>query len=151
MNIRLQKSRLAYAAAVFIAAAAFAAPAARADDTSPAGKWRIYHPVTSEPYMIVEIEESNGELTGHILGLADGPDDAICWSCIGENKNKPLAGMEFIKNGKWTGQGWAAVMMRPATGMVAPALFRLEPGGKALHMTTGRGPLQIDQRWQRID
>ena len=151
MTIRFSKGRLAIAAAAFISLAAFAAPAANADSTSPAGKWRIYHPVTSEPYMIVEIEEENGELTGHIVGLADGPADAICWSCMGENKNKPLAGMEFIKNGKWNGQGWVAVMMRPATGMVAPAFFRLEPGGKALHMTTGRGPLQVDQRWQRID
>lgn len=151
MTTCIQKSRLALAAAAFIAAAAFAAPAAQADNTSPAGKWRIYHPVTSEPYMIVEIEEKNGELSGHIVGLADGPADAICWSCIGENKNKPLAGMEFIKDGKWNGQGWAALMMRPATGMVAPAFFQLEPGGEAIHMTTGRGPLQVDQRWQRID
>ena len=134
-----------------IVASAFAAAAAQADSASPAGKWRIYHPVTSEPYMVVEIEEKNGELSGHIVGLADGPADAICWSCIGENKNKPLAGMEFIKEGKWNGQGWMAVMMRPATGMVSPAFFRLEQDGRALHMTTGRGPLQVDQRWQRVE
>lgn len=137
--------------AALLLAATFALPSTATDATSPAGQWRIYHPLTSEPYMIVEIEVENGEIEGHIVELADGPKDAICWSCIGEHKNKPLAGMEFIKNGKWDGRGWTAVMMRPATGMVAPAYFVLEPGGQALHMTTGRGPLQVDQRWQRVE
>ncbi|MBX3491935.1 MAG: DUF2147 domain-containing protein [Parvibaculum sp.] len=135
--------------AALLFSAALALPAS-ADTSSPAGQWRIYHPLTNEPFMIVEIEVENSELEGQIVGLADGPRDAICWSCIGENRNKPLAGMEFIKNGKWDGRGWTAVMMRPATGMVSPAYFALEADGEVLHMTTGRGPLQVDQRWQRI-
>lgn len=137
--------------AAFAVASALVALPASAGSLSPEGTWRVHHPVTSEPYMIIEIEESNGEIEGHIVKLADGPEDAICWSCIGDLKNKPLTGMKILESAQFDGKGWNGVLMRPATGMVAPAYFEVEPDGAALHMTTGRGPLRVDQRWERID
>ncbi|ABS64256.1 conserved hypothetical protein [Parvibaculum lavamentivorans DS-1] len=124
---------------------------AAADTSSPGGKWRIYHPQSGQPHMIIEIEEKGGALEGHIVELADGPKDAVCWSCSGENHNKPLAGMKIIWDARQDGQGWSGALLRPATGMVSPAYFELVPGGAALQMTTGRGPLRVTQKWERIE
>lgn len=147
----IQALKTAGALAGLAMATALVALPASAGSTSPEGTWRIYHPVTSEPFMILKIEENNGEIEGHIVKLADGPEDAICWSCIGDLKNKPLAGMKILEGGKFDGKGWNGVLMRPATGMVAPAYFEVEPDGNAIHMAAGRGPLRVDQRWERIE
>ncbi|MEQ8378639.1 DUF2147 domain-containing protein [Parvibaculum sp.] len=133
------------------ASALFALPALAGPD-SAAGKWRIYHPQSGQPHMIVEIEAEDGVLEGHIVELEDGPKDAVCWSCAGENHNKPLAGMKIVWDAKWDGSGWSGgYLLRPATGMVSPARFDLESDNKALKMTTGRGPLRVTQRWERIE
>ena len=142
---------LGAATAAFGAAALFSLPAL-AGEGMAAGKWMIHHPLSGAPLMIVEIEDKGGELEGHIVKLADGPEDAICWSCTGENRNKPLAGMKFLSGFRPDAQGWSGgFLMRPATGTVSPATLVLVDGGKALQMTTGRGPLRVDQKWERID
>lgn len=143
-------------AAALLLAFAFAftagAPAMAADAPSAAGKWRIYHPQSGEPHMIVEIEDKSGTLEGKIVKLEDGPQDAVCWSCQGENHNKPLVGMKILWDAKWDGKGWSGgYLMRPATGMVSPAYYELLPDGKALQMTTGRGPLRVAQKWERVE
>ena len=139
------------AAALLAALAVFTLPAFAGED-SAAGKWRIYHPQSGQPHMIVEIAAKDGVLEGHIVELEDGPKDAVCWSCTGENHNKPLAGMKIVWDAKWDGSGWSGgYLLRPATGMVSPARFDLESDGKALQMTTGRGPLRVAQRWERIE
>ncbi|MEP0708735.1 MAG: DUF2147 domain-containing protein [Parvibaculum sp.] len=140
------------AAAVLLTASALFALPALAGPDSAAGKWRIYHPQSGQPHMIVEIEAEDGVLEGHIVELEDGPKDAVCWSCAGENHNKPLAGMKIVWDAKWDGSGWSGgYLLRPATGMVSPARFDLESDNKALKMTTGRGPLRVTQRWERIE
>ncbi len=128
-----------------------ALPAA-ADTSSAAGKWRIYHPQGGQPHMIVEIEDKSGTLQGKIVELVDGPQDAVCWSCTGENHNKPLVGMKILWDARWDGKGWSGgYLLRPATGMVSPAYYELLPDGKALQMTTGRGPLRVSQKWERVE
>lgn len=139
------------AALLLATACAFPALPAMADTSSPDGKWRIYHPQSGQPHMIVEIEQKDGTLEGRIIELADGPKDAVCWSCTGDNHNKPLAGMKIIWDARQDGNGWSGPLLRPATGMVSPAYFELMPGGEALQMTTGRGPLRVTQKWERIE
>lgn len=139
------------AAALLAAATLFALPAL-ADNSGATGKWLVHHPASGEPLMIVEIEEKDGALEGHIVKLAEGPEDAICWSCTGENRNKPLAGMKFLAGFHPDAGGWSGgFLLRPATGTVSPARLDLVDGGKALQMTTGRGPLRVEQKWERID
>ncbi|MAU60125.1 MAG: hypothetical protein CMI62_05265 [Parvibaculum sp.] len=149
---RLSRGLAALAAAALLALPALTASPASAASGSAEGKWLIHHPASGEPLMIVEIEEENGALEGHIVKLADGPEDAICWSCTGENRNKPLAGMKFLSGFRPDAQGWSGgFLLRPATGTISPARLGLVDGGKALQMTTGRGPLRVDQKWERID
>src|SRR5690606_38248735 len=125
---------------------------ALAGPDSAAGKWRIHHPQSGEPHMIVEIAAKDGVLEGHIVELADGPKDAVCWSCERENHSRRLTGMKIVWDATWDGSGWGGgYLLRPATGMVSPARFDLESDGKALKMTTGRGPLRVTQRWERIE
>ncbi|MEQ8267930.1 MAG: DUF2147 domain-containing protein [Parvibaculum sp.] len=134
------------------ACALSAALPAAAETSSPDGKWRIYHPQSGQPHMIIEIEQKDGALEGHIVELVDGPKDAVCWSCTGDNHNKPLTGMKIIGDARWDGKGWSGgYLLRPATGMVSPAYYELLPDGKALQMTTGRGPLRVTQKWERVE
>ncbi|PKQ07024.1 MAG: hypothetical protein CVT72_04680 [Alphaproteobacteria bacterium HGW-Alphaproteobacteria-11] len=140
-----------FGAALLLAALA-ALPAGAGDVTSPNGQWRIYHPQSGEPHMIVRMDEKDGMLEGHIVELAEGPKDQVCWNCTGENQNKPLAGLKFVWGAKWDGKGrGGGYLLRPATGTVSPAYFELAMGGKALQMTTGRGPLRVTQKWERTD
>lgn len=142
---------LAGAAALFVLPALSSLPA-MAENGSATGKWMVHHPLSGEPLMIVEIEEENGALEGTVIGLADGPEDAICWSCTGEAKNKPLKGLKFLSGFRPDAKGWSGgFLLRPATGTVSPARLDLVMQGKALQMTTGRGPLQVNQKWERID
>lgn len=152
MTSGIRRHVLALAVALFSGAAAIVAHPALADSGSAAGRWMIHHPLSGESLMIVEIEEKDGALEGYIVKLASGPEDAICWSCTGENRNKPLAGMKFLSGFRPDAMGWSGgFLLRPATGTVSPARLSLVDGGKALLMTTGRGPLRVDQKWERID
>lgn len=152
MTFGIRRLALMCALALFSGAAALFAHPAIADSGSAAGKWMIHHPLSGEPLMIVEIEEKDGALEGHIVKLAEGPEDAICWSCTGENRNKPLAGIKFLSGFRPDAMGWSGgFLLRPATGTVSPARLELVDGGRALLMTTGRGPLRVDQKWERID
>jgi len=109
------------------------------------GTWRMLHPQTGAAHMIIEIADKNGELEGRIAELADGPADAVCWNCVGERKNQPLAGMVILWDVTPVSGGWNAVILRPATGMINSARIELENGGKALKIISGRGPLRVAQ------
>ncbi|HPP88846.1 MAG TPA: DUF2147 domain-containing protein, partial [bacterium] len=51
----------------------------------------------------VEIYEKDGAFFGKIAKLLLKPQDTLCEKCEGDLKNKPLIGLEIIKNMKKTG------------------------------------------------
>ena len=51
----------------------------------------------------VEIFEKDGAYFGKVAKLLLKPQDTLCDKCVGNLKNKPVMGMEIIKNMKKTG------------------------------------------------
>ena len=68
------------------------------------GKWKTIDDETGEAKSIVEIYEKDGEVFGRIIELLRNKDqDALCTACEGEDYNKPVLGLELIKNLKQDG------------------------------------------------
>lgn len=70
---------------------------------SPIGTWVTIDDETGKAKSQVEVFEKNGKIYGKIVKLILKPQNAVCESCGGNRKNKPLVGMvilyDFIKSG----------------------------------------------------
>tara|TARA_R110000868_G_scaffold56488_11_gene174833 strand:- start:3342 stop:3767 length:426 start_codon:yes stop_codon:yes gene_type:complete len=65
------------------------------------GKWRTVDDETGEEKSIVEIKESNGRVFGKIIEIFDPQKrDLLCKFCKGQDHNKPILGLDIIKNMK---------------------------------------------------
>ena len=63
------------------------------------GKWRTVDDETGEEKSIVEIKESNGRVFGKIIEIFDPQKrDLLCKFCKGQDHNKPILGLDIIKN-----------------------------------------------------
>ena len=74
------------------------------------GKWRTVDGQTGEEKSIVEIFERDGKIFGKIVEILNPENkDALCEKCEGPEKNRPVLGLELIKNmvkdGKYFKQG----------------------------------------------
>lgn len=71
------------------------------------GKWKTVDSETGKTESIVEIYEKNGKVFGKIIEILDPKDkNKTCTNCKGENKNKPIEGLEIIKGLKKDGDEW---------------------------------------------
>jgi uncharacterized protein (DUF2147 family) len=139
---------ISFAAALLLAARAFAA------DASPAGVWKTIDDKTGQPKSIVEITETNGELTGkvkEVLQSDQGPNP-ICKECEGERKNQPVTGMTIIWGMKKDGEAWSGgKILDPKNGKVYGCKMRLTDGGQKLEVRgfIGFSLLGRSQVWER--
>ncbi|WP_452228426.1 DUF2147 domain-containing protein [Lacinutrix sp. MEBiC02404] len=63
------------------------------------GKWKTIDDETGEAKSIVEIYKKDGKVFGKIIELLRDKDkDARCTTCEGEEYNKPVLGLEVMKN-----------------------------------------------------
>lgn len=63
------------------------------------GKWRTVDDETGEEKSVVEIYEKNGKVFGKIVEIFDpSKRDLPCKFCEGEDYNKPILGLNIIKN-----------------------------------------------------
>lgn len=68
------------------------------------GKWRTIDDETGKPKSIVEIfKKSDGKYFGRISQLLIKPENDNCIKCSDDRKNKPLVGLEIIRNLKKDG------------------------------------------------
>lgn len=108
--------------------------AAAAQET-PVGLWNTISDRDGKPTGVVEIRESNGELSGVVRGiLADaGPEDSICGKCTDERKGQPVIGMEILRHMHRTGDEWSGgEILDPENGKTYRANMHLTDGGKKL-------------------
>ena len=69
------------------------------------GKWKTVDGQTGEQKSIVEIFERDGKVFGKIVEILNPVNkEALCEKCEGEEKNKPVLGLELIKNMKPDGK-----------------------------------------------
>jgi uncharacterized protein (DUF2147 family) len=90
--------------AMLFALPLLAAVSAASAQNSPVGRWKTYDEDTGKPRLIVEVYEGKGGLAAKVIDTLFQPD-AICTSCTGQNKNKPIKGMVIMWGQKSTGSG----------------------------------------------
>ncbi|NNK72690.1 MAG: DUF2147 domain-containing protein [Flavobacteriaceae bacterium] len=63
------------------------------------GKWKTVDDETGEQKSIIEIYERDGKVFGKIVEiLKQEHKNAVCVKCAGDEKNRPVLGLELIKN-----------------------------------------------------
>ncbi len=124
---------------------------------TPVGTWRVVDDESGRAKGIVEIGEVGDELQGKVIRVLDrenqtGP--AVCKSCPGELKGKPIQGMTVLWGFEREGDRWTdGKILDPGNGRVYSASLELDEAGEKLDV---RGYIGISwlgrtQVWERVD
>lgn len=63
------------------------------------GKWKTIDDITGEAKSIVEIYKKNGKAYGKVVEILNPEKrNDKCVNCTGADKNKPILGMEILKD-----------------------------------------------------
>jgi uncharacterized protein (DUF2147 family) len=116
------------------------------------GQWVTIDDNTGEKKSVVELYKKDGKLYGHIVyifprkGVEENPK---CKECSGELKNKPITGMQIVKNLKWDGSAWeGGTILDPENGKTYTVKIWTENGDeKKLNVRGYIGPLYRTQTW----
>jgi uncharacterized protein (DUF2147 family) len=72
------------------------------------GKWNTTNDDTGEVDSVIEIYEKDGKAFAKIVEIKDkNRQDAVCDLCEGDNKNKPLLGLNIMTGLKKDGDEWS--------------------------------------------
>ena len=117
------------------------------------GKWKTIDDKTGKPKSIVEIVKlSNGIYAGRIIKLFKEPTNPNCIKCTGILKNKPLIGLEIIKdirqNGNEFGDG---KITDPETGKSYNCIIARKGNQLEVRGYVGIVALGRTQRWHLLD
>ena len=86
------------------------------------GKWITIDDETGKKKSIVELYKADGKLYGKILYLfpREGREpNPKCTKCTDDRKNKPLVGLQIVRNLKWDGEEWyGGTIVDPENGKV---------------------------------
>ena len=139
-------------------AALLAAGTAFAQST-PVGLWKTIDDETKKEKSLVRVTESDGVVTGRIEKLLDPTTkpDAVCEKCSDERKDKPILGLQIIRNVKknaddpemWDG----GRILDPNNGKDYRVRLKPVEGGKKLEVRgyIGAPLLGRTQVWQRVE
>ena len=133
--------------------------AAMATNNTPVGTWRQIDG-TGKTRSIIEIAQTNGELTGTIKevlnrspkGIARDGTPPMCTQCNGAFKNKPMIGMVNMWGIKKDGDVWdGGKILNPADGKTYKVRLSLTDNGQKLDV---RGYIGVplmgqSQTWER--
>lgn len=119
-------------------AAVLAAPAAWAQNNSPAGLWKTIDDASGKPKSLVRITETNGVVSGKIEKLFREPTEdqnPVCDKCEGELKGKPVLGMTILNGLQKDGDSYSGgTVLDPHNGKTYKAKLTLKDDGKKLDM-----------------
>jgi len=141
------KSVIAIAVLGFVAASAQA-------QMSPVGVWKTIDDETKLPKALVRITETNGVVSGKIdkLLAADAKPDAKCDKCEDDRKDKPIVGMEIIRDVKKDDEVWAGgTILDSAKGKVYKTRLKPVDGGKKMEVRGYVGFFYRTQVWERVE
>jgi uncharacterized protein (DUF2147 family) len=115
------------------------------------GKWRTVDDDTGEEKSVVEIYKRNGKVFGKIIEIFDPKKrDLPCIYCEGDDYNKPILGLDIIKNMEKDGSAYKnGTITDPQDGKTYRCRLKLE-GKDTLQV---RGYLAIfysTQYWKRV-
>ena len=124
--------------------------------TSPVGLWQSVDDATGKPRAEIRISEASGVLTGRIeRNLLPNPSGAVllCALCSDERKDKPLIGMEIVRQMKATSDAltWeGGEILDPDKGKTFKLRLQLQDDGKKLQVRGSFGPFFRNQTWIRL-
>ena len=121
---------------------------------SPVGLWKTIDDETKAPKALVRITEANGVVTGKIdkLLAADAKPDAKCDKCEDDRKDKPIVGMEIIRDVKKDDDVWAGgTILDSAKGKVYKTRLKPVDGGKKMEVRGYIGFFYRTQVWERVE
>lgn len=62
------------------------------------GKWKTIDDNTGEARSVIEIYEKGGKVYGKVVAITDpAKRDNVCTKCTGDDKNRPILGLELLK------------------------------------------------------
>ena len=133
---------------VFLASSAFA------QDTGVVGKWKTIDDETGKPKSIVEIFQEGDEVKGRIAELINPEEpDPVCKECKGDQKDKPIRGLQIISGMKKSGDGeWSGgEILDPKKGKTYKCRLRVKDGGAKLEVRgfVGFSLIGRSQTWER--
>jgi uncharacterized protein (DUF2147 family) len=123
---------------------------------TPAGLWQSIDDTTGKPRAEIRITEDNGVFTGRIeRSLLPTPVDGnlLCTLCTDDRKNKPLIGLDIIRNIKPSAEAqvWdSGEIMDPDKGKIFKLRLQIQDNGKKLQVRGYIGPFFRNQTWIRI-
>jgi uncharacterized protein (DUF2147 family) len=118
------------------------------------GQWVTIDDNTGEKKSVVELVKKDGKLYGQIVyifprkGVEENPK---CKECTGDLKNKPIVGMQIVKNLSWDGKSWeGGTILDPENGKTYTVKMWTEEGNdKKLNVRGYIGPFYRTQTWIR--
>ena len=116
------------------------------------GKWTTIDDKTKEKKSIVEIYERDGEVFGKIVEIFNPAKRNLpCVYCKGSDYNKPILGLEIIKNMTKDGQCYKnGVVINPENGKTYKLKLTLSSDNKDILQVRGYvGFFYRTQYWQR--
>ena len=129
---------------------------AQVPTATPVGLWQSIDDATGKPRAEIRITEAAGLMTGRIeRSLLPTPPGVVllCTLCPDERKDKPLIGMEIIRQMKPSSdsQTWeGGNLLDPDKGKIFKAQLQLQNSGTKLQVRGYIGPFFRNQTWIRI-
>lgn len=129
---------------------------AYAQTSSCLGKWTTIDDKTNKKKSTVELYKENGKMYGKITYLypREGrPDNAVCEKCTDDRKNKPLIGLQLVRNLEWDGSEWkGGTIVDPENGKVYKTKIWVDANDhNKLNVRGYLGPFYRTQTWIRVN
>lgn len=118
-------------------------------------KWVTIDDKTGKQKSVVELYKENGKLYGKIVYLfpREGREpDPKCDKCTDDRKNKPLVGLQIVRDLEWNGEEWeGGTIVDPENGKVYDLkLWVNGSNSKYLNVRGYLGPFYRTQTWMRF-
>lgn len=140
------KSRLILVISLFMLAVS-------ANSQTVLGKWKTFDDKTGDAKSIVEIAERGGKIYGKVVELLNPKmKDMKCKDCPGDDKGKPVVGIEVLKGLSKKGDKYEdGKIMDPASGKTYKCTLQLD-GDNTLKVRgyIGFAALGRTQTWERV-
>jgi uncharacterized protein (DUF2147 family) len=120
------------------------------------GLWTTIDDETGLKKSVVELYKKDGKMYGKVVYIykrgKDGPH-SLCEQCHGSLKNKPVLGMQIVKNLTWNNSEWTGgTILDPNNGKTYDAKIWINPENhNKLNVRGYFGPVFRTQTWIKTE
>ncbi|MBS1573425.1 MAG: DUF2147 domain-containing protein [Bacteroidetes bacterium] len=117
------------------------------------GKWKTIDDETQKPKSIIEIfKKSDGKYYGKISQLLAKPEHETCVNCKDDRKNKPLIGLEIIRDLKKDGDEFTGgTITDPKNGKVYKCTIKRNGDDLNVRGYIGFSLIGRSQTWHKVN